>query len=26
LVSYKCTVRGATNLIQADAVKFLKSA
>jgi len=25
LVSYKCTIRGATNLVQADAVKFLKS-
>jgi HK97 family phage major capsid protein len=26
LVSYKCTIRGATDLVQADAVKFLKSA
>jgi HK97 family phage major capsid protein len=26
LISYKATVRGATNLVQADAVKFLKNA
>ena len=26
LVSYKCVVRGATDLVQADAVKFLKNA
>lgn len=26
LVSYKCTIRGATDLVQASAVKFLKSA
>jgi len=25
LISYKCTIRGATDLVQADAVKFLKS-
>jgi len=25
LVSYKCTIRGATDLVQAEAVKFLKS-
>ena len=26
LISYKCTVRGATDLVQSDAVKFLKNA
>jgi len=26
LVSYKCTIRGATDLVQANAVKFLKNA